>query len=81
MSNVEDRKAVVVDADEIAQKTKRALASIEREKQRRERNGAMVGIAAGGFGRATSDGFWRLFVKVSPAILMLSFTIGIVYYW
>ncbi len=69
MSTLEDRKSAVMQPDALAQKTEAALASIEREKLKRERNGAMVGIAAGGFGTSASSGRLGMVIKALPIVM------------
>ncbi len=69
MSTLEDRKSAVMQPDALAQKTEAALVSIEREKLKRERNGAMVGIAAGGFGISASSGRLGTVIKTLPIVM------------
>lgn len=70
MSDHDNR--VTLSAEEqarIEDRTARAVASIERKRVRRERAGAVIGMAAGGFGESSSQGWMAKVIKSAPFAL------------
>jgi len=75
MSTFDDRKVAAEQSEALRKKTEAALASIARKNLMRERNGAMVGVAAGGFGKSASQGWLHVFIKYMPFALGIGFSI------
>lgn len=67
------------DTPEFARRTEKALASLERAKLKRERSGAVLGMAAGGFGNSVSGGVMRTLVKYIPIAAAAGLTVLAVY--
>ncbi len=79
MSTLQDRKSAVTESYPQADKTAKALAGIERDKLKRERNGAVIGMAVGGFGKSVFGGWLGVTVKYIPIIMGAGFATLAVY--
>lgn len=79
MSNANDGQTARAEPVDFSKRTEKAMASIERAKIKSERDGAMIGMAAGGFGRSTSGRVLGLAVKFIPLIAAAGFTVLAVY--
>ena len=79
MSNLEDGQSNIIANKPFADRTAKALASIERDKLKRERGGVLLGMAAGGFGEAASGQWLATTVKYIPLIAAAGFTVLAVY--
>lgn len=67
MSNVEDREtASAEEKSQAAKRNAKAMASLARAKERRERTGMLIGMAAGGFGESASQGWLAKIIKAIP---------------